>query len=193
MPSRRRRRGGHVNLKLISHAESVPGQRGDSGILNVRIKCRSVGTNAPANMGRHLFAGEVGVTPSPAMMEATMPRHMATWFRAPFLPRFAAGDTSDTYRGATALTRPMPTPAIVRAYTRCCSVVAVAQPPAANISVRQFQRKAPRLPSRSAAGPASNAPPAAPTNVDETTAPAPASPKPIDADMACSGALTTPR
>ena len=69
-------------------------------------------------MGRHLFEGEVGVTPRPATIEATIPKHMATWFRAPFLPLFAAGDTSDTYKGATALTRPMPTPANARAYTR---------------------------------------------------------------------------
>ena len=57
--------------EAISFSESAPqsrsasstevverGHLGDSGILNVRSKCRSVGTNAPANMGRHRFAGE---------------------------------------------------------------------------------------------------------------------------------------
>ena len=32
------------------------------------------GTNAPANMGRHRFAGEVGVTPKPATIDATIPK-----------------------------------------------------------------------------------------------------------------------
>ena len=45
------------------------------GILNVRIKCRSVGYQRPANMGRHRFAGEVGVTPKPATMTRRCPAH----------------------------------------------------------------------------------------------------------------------
>ena len=45
---------------------------------SVGSKWRRVGTNAPANMGRHLREGEVGVTPKPAIIDATMPRHIAT-------------------------------------------------------------------------------------------------------------------
>jgi len=45
-------------------------------------------------MGRHRLAGDVGVTPIPVAIERRMPEQIAAWLRAPYRPRFAAGDTS---------------------------------------------------------------------------------------------------
>jgi hypothetical protein len=100
-----------------------------------------------------------------------MPVTMASCCNEPSRPRIAAGDTSAMYAGAITLAAPMASPPTMRQSVRSHEPTASAEPIALIANSAAATSMTRIRPSRSARGPANQAPTAHPISADETTSP----------------------